>query len=277
MKKYLILCFILVISLTSVNAQDKDSEHVCATDSCCVEAAKFAPQKGDFTAAMIFGQGAYLNSGLSVPSSNGSVSGVAAFDNGVSANTNSISNMVGAEGRYFVTNKFSISFSGGAILRNTPSQLGIPAVTDINGTVLIPAYNSVVADERVDVNVSVGGQWIFETKNERLFPYLGFALPFDYARRSLYDPSIQIDDNNEITITDLGARHVDITAFGVQAVAGVDYYIAKDVFFGFDIKPVSYTYAVSVKTPGPGLINLEAETDTVSFFAQFSAKIGFKF
>ncbi|SNR50955.1 BT1926 family outer membrane beta-barrel protein [Lutibacter flavus] len=278
MKKYLILCFILVITLTSVNAQDKDSEHVCATDSCCVEASKFAPQKGDFTAAMVLGRGAYLNSGLTVPYSNGTVSGVAAYDNGVDTNSNSITNMVGAEGRYFVSNKFAVSFSGGAIIRNTPSQLGIPAVRDVNGVILIPAYSSVVADERVDVNVSVGGQWIFKTKNERLFPYLGFALPFDYARRSLYDPTVIVDDNTYTqTITDLGARHVDITAFGVQAVAGVDYYIAKDLFFGFDIKPVSYTYAVNMKTPGPGLMNLEAETDTVSFFAQFSAKIGFKF
>ena len=185
--------------------------------------------------------------------------------------------MVGAEGRYYVTNNFAISFTGGAILRNTPSQLAIPAVIDGNGNTLIQAYNAVVADERIDANISVGGQWLFKTKNDRLFPYVGFALPFDYARKSLYDPSVTVDSNGNPTIVDLGARHVDITAFGVQAVAGVDYYVAKDVFFGFDIKPVSYTYAYSVKTPGPGLLDLEADTNTVSFFAQFSFKLGFKF
>ena len=276
MKKYLILCFILVLSLSSVNAQDKDSKHVCDTDSCCVAADKFAPQKGDFTAAMVFGRGAFLNDGLYVPTSYGSVNGVAAYDNTVDANENSVSNMVGAEGRYYVTNKFAISFSGGAILRNTPAQLGIPAVTDVSGTVLIPAYSSVVADERVDVRVAIGGQWLFKTKNERLFPYLGFALPFDYARRSLYDPTIEVDGDN-IAITNLGASHVDITAFGVQAVAGVDYYIAKDLFFGFEVKPVSFTYAYSINSPAPEFKNLEAENNTVSFFAQFNFKLGFKF
>ena len=276
MKKYLILCFILAFTLTSVNAQDKDSNHVCKTDSCN-HGVKYAPTKGDFTAAMVFGRGAYLNEGLTVPSSYYSVSGDAPYANDVDANNNSITNMVGAEGRYYVGNKFALTLSGGAILRNTPSQLFIPAVTDVNGNVIIQAYDAVVADERVDVNATVGAQWLFNTKNNRLFPYLGVAFPFDYARRSLYDPTVTVDNSGNPTIVDLGARHVDIAAFGVQAVAGVDYYIAKDVFFGFDIKPVSYTYAASVKSPGPGLLNLEAETDTVSFFAQFSAKIGFKF
>ena len=276
MKKYLILCFILVVSLTSANAQDKHSDHHYKGATCKVE-ARFAPQKGDFTAAMVFGRGAYLNGGLVVPSSYYSVSGSAPYANVVEANDNSITNMVGAEGRFFVSNRFAISLSGGAILRNTPAQLAIPAVIDVDGNTIIPAYSAVVADERIDANISVGGQWLFNTKNDRLFPYLGFALPFSYARHSLYDPTIKFDGQGNVEIVDLGARHADITAFGVQAVAGVDYYIAKDVFFGFDVKPVSYTYAYSIKTPGPGLYSLESDTNTLSFFAQFSFKVGFKF
>ena len=275
MKKYLILCFILAITFTSVSGQDKDAKDLCNVDS--LEVAKFAPQKGDFTAAMVFGQGAYLNGGLVVPSSNSSVSGAAPYANDVDANNNSIANMVGAEGRYYVKDNFAISFSGGAILRNTPSQLAIPAVVDINGNTVISAYEAVVANERIDANVSIGAQWLFRTKNNRLFPYLGVAFPFDYARQTLYDPTIVVDDQGNVNIVDLGARHVDITAFGIQAVAGVDYYVAKDIFFGFDIKPASYNYAYSVKSPGPGLIALESDTNTVSFFAQFSFKVGFKF
>jgi outer membrane protein W len=272
MKKYLILCFIFVLTL-SVNAQDKDSNHVCK-DTCCAAKSAFAPQKGDFTAAMVFGRGAYLNGGLVVPNSYpSSVNGTAPYDNTVSTNDNNITNMIGAEGRYYVGNKFAITLSGGAILRNTPAVLAIPGVPNTS----VPAYDAVDSTENIDVTATLGGQWLFNTKNERLFPYLGFALPFDYARTSVYDPTITVDNTGNVTITDLGARHVDITAFGVQAVAGVDYYVAKDVFFGFDIKPVSYTYAVSVKNPGPGLMNLESENNTVSFFAQFSFKLGFKF
>ena len=276
MKKYLILSFILLISLTSVNAQDRDAKPTCKSSDTC-NVVKYAPEKGDFTAAMVFGRGAFLNGGLVVPSSNGSVSGVAPFANDVDANSNYISNMVGAEGRFYVTDKFAITLSGGAILRNTPSQLAIPAVRDVNGNTIIQGYNAVVADERIDVNATLGVQWLLTTKNNRLFPYVGVALPFDYARRSLYDPTISVSNNGEVNITDLTARHVDITAFGIQAVAGVDYYVVKDVFFGFDIKPVSYNYAFSVKSPADGMVKLEADTNTVSFFAQFSFKLGFKF
>lgn len=274
MKKYLILTFFFLLSLTVVNAQEEDSDQVCEG---CKVATKYAPQKGDFTAAMLFGRGAYLNSGLAVPSSNGSVNGVPAFANDVSANNNDFTNMIGLEGRYYVGKRFALVVSGGAIFRNTPSQVNIPEVTDVNGDVLIQAYDAVIADERVDANVSVGGQWMFKTQNDRLIPYLGFALPYDYARRSLFDPTLYVDDQGFVTATDIGARHVEISAFGVQAVAGVDYYLAQDFFLGFDVKPISYNYAVSIKTPGPGLKDLQAETDTVSLFAQFSFKLGFKF
>lgn len=270
MKKYLILCFIFALTL-SVNAQDKDSNHVC-TANCCDAKSKFAPQRGDFTAAMVFGRGAYLNGGLVVPNSNSTVPGDSGFDNTVDNNSNSITNMIGAEGRYYVGKKFALTLSGGAILRNTPAVLPIPGVPNTN----VPAYAGVDASENVSINATVGGQWMFTTKNERLFPYLGFAIPFDYARQSLFT-QVSIDNNNNIVVTDLGPRHADLTAFGVQAVAGVDYYVAKDVFLGFDVKPVSYTYIASVKTPGPGLFNLESENNTVSFFAQFSFKLGFKF
>lgn len=269
MKKYLILCFILVVSLTSVNAQDKDSEgHQCKVDSCDV-AETFAPHKGDFTAAMVFGRGAYLNAGLVLPSSS-NVDGTPAYDNGVAANDNSITNMVGVEGRFYITNRFAVTLMGGAIIRNTPSVYGTAPVYNAAGDVLIPGYATVVADEKIDAHVSIGGQWLFNTKNNKLFPYLGFALPYDYARRSVLDP----------TISDSGfpgtPKHVEIVAFGVQATAGIDYYIAKDFYLGFDVKPISYTYAVNIKTPAPGLQDLQAETNTVSFFAQFGFKVGFK-
>lgn len=261
MKKYLILCFIFVFAL-SVNAQDKDSKQDCKTDSCRT-VVKYAPQKGDFTTAMVFGRGAYLTGGLVVPSSNSDVTGEGPYANDVSANDNSITNMVGAEVKYYTSNKFAITFTGGAILSNTPQRLGVPGVPGV-----LVGNDAIVAVEKANIHFSLGGQWLLKTKNNRMFPYIGFALPFDYARSSEFDPTPLVDE---------GIRHAEITSYGVTAVAGVDYYVVKDVFFGFDIKPISYAYSISTKSPGSGLIASEADTDTVSFFAQFSFKIGFKF
>lgn len=262
MKKYLILCFILVVSLTSVNAQDKDAEsHQCEIDSCTV-VSNYAPHAGDFTAALVFGRGAYFT----IDSSQ------LYYDNTVSANNNSVTNMVGIEGRYYITNRIALSLAGGAILRNTPQVLGIPDVLDGNGNVVIPGFATVQAEETINLHVAVGGQWLFNTKNKRLFPYLGIALPFDYARIS---HSNEIDPESS-NISNLGLSHIEVTAYGVEAVAGLDYYVAKDFYLGIDVKPVSYTYSVNIDTPGPGLMDQQVATDTVSFFAQFGFKIGFK-
>lgn len=277
MKKNIILGVLLtVFTIVGMNAQNKDSK--CKTDSCDV-AVKYAPEKGDFTAQMLFGRGAYLNSpNLSPPSStNTSVSGAAPYVNDISSNNNDVSNMIGAEFRYYATDKFAIKFSGGAIVRNTPYVVNTPGVWDsVNSNWIIPPYQAVDAEEEAEVNVSIGGEFLFTTKNDRLFPYVGFALPFDYARRSIFTPPY-IDEYGNVTIPDTGSRHVEITALGLQAIAGVDYYLAKDLFFGFEIKPVSLTYAYSIKSPAPELANLEAENNTISFFAQFSFKLGFKF
>ena len=60
-------------------------------------------------------------------------------------------------------------------MRNTPGQLGAPGVLDL------PGNDPVIAQEDANLHFSLGGQWLFKTKNDRMFPYLGFALPFDYA------------------------------------------------------------------------------------------------
>tara|TARA_R110001583_G_scaffold1029_1_gene8900 strand:- start:162 stop:860 length:699 start_codon:yes stop_codon:yes gene_type:complete len=232
---------------------------------------------------MLFGRGAFMNNGLYlVPGSNVStIDGTAPYVNDISSNSNSVSNMAGAEFRYYTSDKFAIKFSGGAILRNTPYQVNIPTVYDTDGsTVLIPGYSSVDAVEEAEMQISIGGEFLLKTKNERLFPYVGFALPFDYARRSVFTPAqINYDSNGnlDVSLIDTGARHYEITAYSVQAIAGADYYIAKDLFFGFEIKPVSYTYATSIKSAAPELRNLEADNSTVSLFAQYSFKLGFKF
>jgi outer membrane protein W len=287
MKNNIILGFLLsIFTVVGMNAQDKDSKHTKESHECsalCDHGPKFAPQRGDFTAQMLFGRGAFSNYGIYyVPSSNtSSISGQAPYVNDVSSNSNSVSNMAGAEFRYYTSDKFAVKLSGGAILRNTPYQVNIPAVIDTDGhTVLIPGYSSVDATEEAELQISIGGEFLLKTKNERLFPYVGFALPFDYARKSVFTPAqIDYDYNGQVGVSlpDTGARHYEVTAFSAQAIAGVDYYIAKDLFFGFEIKPVSFTYASSIKSAAPELQNLEVENSTVSFFAQYSFKLGFKF
>jgi hypothetical protein len=278
MKKIIFISALLLGLLGSVCAQDETTD--------------FAPAAGDFSGAVLFGRGSYQFSGLDVPSAPGvyysyapwTVSGSAPYLNSVEAGSNSVTNMLGVEGRYFVTPKIAIKVSGGVIIRSTPPHDNAPGVIDPsspNGT-WIPNYEAVVQTQNVDLNFNLGGDFIFPSKKfERMFPYVGVNVPFLYGRRTEYDPTIidldPEDPNSEIVITDIGLRHAEIFGFGLQAVAGVDYYIAKGLYFGFEFKPVSYVYAFNRKIPAPGLEPWEADTHTFSFFQQIYLKLGFRF
>jgi len=112
-----------------------------------------------------------------------------------------------------------------------------------------------------------------------LSPYAGLTIPFYYGRRSMYDPTINdaLDPTDPGYIVDVGVRHGEIVGFGVQAVAGVDYYLMEGFYFGFELKPISYQYARLEQFPGPGLPTLQSNNTTFSFFSQTFLKIGFRF
>lgn len=268
MKKHIIISALL-LSMLGVFAQN-------ATDPV----TDFGPKGGEFSGAVLFGRGSFLNTGLDVPSApwktDWTVSGSAPYLNSDEAGSNTITNMLGVEGRYFVTSKHALKFSGGAIYRTTPPRNNVSGVIDPSSpnAVWIPAYEAVEGAQNVDFNFNLGFDFLLPSKKfERLFPYVGFNIPSYYARRSLYDPTI----TDEGTVVDVGIRHAEIYGLGLQTVAGVDYYLAKGVYCGFEFKPVSYVYTFNRKLPAPGLEPLEADAHTWSFCSQIYFKVGFRF
>jgi outer membrane protein W len=279
MKNKLLLAVMLLFIAGLGYAQDSGSQST-ETD--------YGPQAGQKTAAIIFGRGNFISSGLSVPGSPTSVywivPGNAPSANMVESNNNDVSNMVGIEGRYFFTDRIAVKLSGGAIFRNTPSVVNIPGSMDPNApnSAWIPHYQAVVQDNSADININLGGEYHFTTSVSRLFPYVGITVPFFYGRRSVLDPTIggdydDIQPDDPTFIRDIGLRHVEVRGFGTQAVGGIDYYLAEGFYFGFEIKPVSYIYLGSSKYPAPGLDALNSENGTLSFFTQPFMKVGFKF
>jgi hypothetical protein len=268
MKKYLILSALLLGLLGNVFAQD----------------GGFAPAAGDFSGAVLFGRGSYQTYGLDIPSAAGtntswSVSGSAPYLNAVEPNYNDVSNMFAVEGRYFITNTIALKMSGGAIFRGTPSRPNIPGYTSysVPNASWIPYYNAVVQSKSTDAVLNIGADYLFPSKKfDRLFPYLGANIPLGYGRRSQFDPTIA-DVNGLPMVVDISERHVEIIAFGLQAVAGFDFYLAEGLYTGFEFKPVSYVYSYSRKIPAAGLEVLEADTHTWSFMSQIYFKLGFRF
>jgi outer membrane protein OmpA-like peptidoglycan-associated protein/outer membrane protein W len=264
MKKNIILSFIFFVSVTLVSVYGQDTN---ASEGSDVN--PYGPKKGDFTVELLFGKGPYLNN-VSVPTdANGII-----YPNPpsalVSGNDNNAANMIGVELGYYIGNRWALTLSGGTILSNTPSQLAIPAAGNL------PAYAAVIADGNIGVNVTVGTQYLFKTNSRKLFPYVGVAVPYNYARRSMYDPTVVVDGGGA-TITDLGVGHTEVNSIGIQAVAGVDYYFTDEIFMGARIVPMAFNYAVSSQKPRPGLPVLAAENSAASFFVQPTISLGFNF
>lgn len=274
MKKYTILAAMLLGLLGGVSAQDGGSTQTSSS-------AGYAPKAGNISGAILFGRGNFLNAGQVPSSQTYSIPGTAPQNTTVGTDGNSVNNIVGVELRYFIADNFALKLSGGGILNHTPGRANVPGVV-IEGTdgnpIIIPHHNAVVADDRADVNVNLGGEYLFSTSNSRLFPYVGATVPFYYARRSMYDPTIASDeDGSNPVIVDMGTRHAETIGFGIQAVTGVDYYLMDGFYFGFEIKPVSYVYAYSTKVAAPGLGGLQADNHSISFLSQTFMKIGFRF
>jgi hypothetical protein len=287
MKKIKILAVALLAAFGAY-AQDATTSSTGGGSS----SGDFAPSAGDISGALLFGRGNYFTGGLDVPQVAGlwtqeAIIGTSPYANTVDPNDNPVTNIVGAEIRYFLANNIALKISGGAIIRNTPARANVPGFvqSDTDPGTWIPAYAAVEADNRVDMNINIGGEYHFTTQYSRLYPYVGATIPYYYARRSMYDPTIQDEggdssdpsDPGTPTVVDVGVRSVEIIGFGIQAVAGVDYYLLDGLYFGFETKPISYVYAYSNKIPAPGLETLSAETSTVSFLSQTFIKIGFRF
>ncbi len=275
MKKYIMLSALLISLILSVQAQENTED--------------FEVNGGGikFSASILFGNGSFMTEGLEVPSSPGStywtVSGIAPQANVISANSNNVTNMTGGEARIFFGDALAVKINGGFILSDTPARDNVPATIDPSSpnVTWIPNYEAVVADNRIDANVTIGAEYHFPTK-KKLSPYAGVALPFYYARWSKYDPTAEVYTDAStggvtVTITDVTTRHVEMIGLGGQIYAGADYFVSESLFLGLEIKPFSFIYAYSTKYPAAGLETLQADTYTYGAFTQPLFKVGFMF
>jgi len=251
------------------------------------------PKPKKFSGAILFGNGVYLANPTAPSSPSGNdwnVSGEAPVASGISNTDNQLTNMIGAEFRYFVTNKIALKFNGSGIIRNTPAVDNVPGTTPATTASVdpaspnaswIPTYNATKMNNSFNVNMSVGAEYHIAT-TAKLAPYVAVMVPFSYGRSSEYDPTYNVNVeaatiDQAVTIADVGVRHTEMVGFGGQFVCGADYNLTESMFIGVEIKPVSYLYAYNTKYPGPGLESRDAATHTVGFFTQPVFKIGFRF
>lgn len=284
----------LLLGLGITLAQENSTEQSAASE--------YTPKKGDFTGAVLFGRGNYLNN-VSLPNSPGdnqfwTVFGGAPNATNINGNSNSITNIAGGEARYFIKDNIAVKLVGGFINRSTPALQNIQQFyvdsegelqpgndPNTSNAVWIPSYSSIAEDQITELYITAGGEYHFPARFKRLSPYVGLNLNYYNTRRVLYDPTVIFPDsdgidtdniNNLPLIIDVGQRQAKVNGWGFQLTGGADYYLLKGLYMGFEVRPVTFIHARSQQLPAPGLPVLEAQNTTWALFSQTHFKIGIR-
>ncbi|MDR3246244.1 MAG: hypothetical protein LBT50_07410 [Prevotellaceae bacterium] len=253
MKK--ILCIVAFLSFAFcgvVQAQEQEEEN-------------FAPKKNDFSISVNFGVGSYIGKSAPAPDlSNYSLSApmTAWFDK---------KPLLDVEARWFVSDKWALKLTGGFAIGYNPAHnevTGTTAPGETFETGDIPTYKAVPSSDNLQYSVGLGADRYFATKNSRIFLRLGGEIGVAYGR-----VSVNGVDSEEY----LGASIGEAYALRVAPVTGIDYFFAKQLFVGIDIRPVAYQYSVYSERPQAGLKLLSSDNHSFAFISQPMIKFGFRF
>jgi hypothetical protein len=227
----------------------------------------YAPKQHDITVSVNFGIGSHLGK-LNAPQPDLSQYSLSApmtawFEK---------KPILDVEGRWFFLEKWALKLTGGLSLGYNPSYEDVPGVQqgDQFNTGDIPAYKSVLAKDNLQYSVGLGVDRYFATKSDRIFLRAGLEGGFAYARASTID-------NKGVEPSYLGATVAEAYAFRVAPVVGLDYFFAKQLFAGIDVRPVAYQYSIYSERPQVGLKSIASDNHAFSFIAQPTIKLGFRF
>jgi hypothetical protein len=252
MKKILIIIALLSLAFSgTVQAQEPEED-------------TFAPGKNDFTVSVNFGVGSYI--GKSAPAPDLSSYSLSApmtswFDK---------KPLLDVEGRWFVTDKWALKLTGSFAFGYNPAYREVTGTADPGSFEPgdIPTYNAVPSSDNIQYSVGVGGERYFSTKSDRLYLRLGGEFGYAYGRVSV---------NGVDSEAYLGASIGEAYSFRVAPVTGVDYFFAKRLFVGIDIRPIAYQYSVYGERPQAGLKLLSSDNHSFAFISQPTVKLGFRF
>jgi len=249
MKKTIIMVAVLLVSCCSVFAQDEGRK---------------SPVR--FGAAVTAGANSYATVS-SLPSS------LASYDaEALSVDWTDKGTAFGVEGSLLFKGwKFDLggTFSFGY----NPGYTAVPGTMDSSASAEdnlgeIPSYEAVAERQKVSYRIYVGASYYLPFKAvPALKPYVGGRVAFGYAN----------DIANKDDYTSMGRSVAETMSLGVAAVAGIDYFVAKDFFVGVAVNALDYTYGYTAYRPQEGLANLGADTHHIGFLAHPLLKVGFLF
>lgn len=272
--------------------------------------ASFAPKKGQWQVSAVIGTNRMFNQDMEyllptywntqngfdnpvgLPGGEGNQSGdPGMYLNLGKLNSNSLVNLIGIQGKYFLTDNLDVNLMFSMNINATPSK---DYVEGDHSVPELPIQDVLYMEGRIENawTVAVGSNYYFNTKNERINLYAGGVLGWQmgrieattpYTGETITDPSLGGDagaddpENQEsVQLYTPSSRSGQIFALRVGAVAGIEYSLAKGLVFGFEVQPIGYRYDHLQVCP-KGAAAYKVGHHNINFFATPNLKIGFRF
>ena len=246
----------------------------------------YAPKAGTVQFELIFGSNGNIatSSSLSylLASDTGSAIGLPNSDpktylNLSNMNSSSAANMIGMKAAVFVHPQIDINVMFGMTTNITPKKdyiEGDNSVPDMP----IPAQKYITAQTENMLQSELGLNWHFNTKNERVSPYIGAVGGFQFARiQAMYPYTGETNsDGDPIELTRNSYRAGQAWALQGGVVLGIDYSVAAGLTIGFEICPAKYQYNVFELHPS-GLDLYRVSNHHIRFLTNPRLKLGFRF
>lgn len=321
------LCILLlsVASVAPITAQQYSSSD-----------ASFAPKKGQWQVSAVIGNNQMFNQDMSYllptywDAQNGFTQDVGlgnsftnpnmSTDPGMylnlgNLNSNSLVNLIGIQGKYFLTDRWDVNLMFSMNINATPKKDYIEGDYTVKE---MPIMASKYMEGRISNawNVAIGSNYYFNTKNERINLYVGGLLGWQMGRIETVTPYTgeYYDDSNDYQNSDgtnigtgqgtgetdgpdIGfgdgetnmeegkdpvqlytpnSRAGQIFGLKVAGVAGIEYSLSPGLILGFEVQPVAYRYD-HIQICPKGQAAYKVGHHNINFFATPNLKIGFRF
>lgn len=266
----------------------------------------FAPKKGQWQISVFLGGGNNFyneNTSYLLPSftnTSGSV-GLPDGDGEVSKgnlnqylqinglNDNSLTNIIGFEGKYFLSDCWDINLQFSMDINLTPKKDYVEGEATVSD-MIIPAQDYISARATNNWYVSVGSNRYFKVSNPRIHPYLGGSLGFQMARVETTEPYTgetyadgEDEGGDEVGEGGLptqvylsGSRAGQMFGIKAAGVAGIEYSLAPGLVLGFQFQPLAYRYDVIQICP-KGFDKYNTSHHNVKIFDMPVLKLGIRF
>lgn len=291
------LCTLLLLATLSAPL-------LAQTASSNGEGVIFAPQKGQWQVSMFLGGGNKFyneNTTYLLPRFT-NTSGEVGLPNGGTLesgdlntylqidglNGNSLTNIIGFEGKYFLSDCWDINLQFSMDINLTPKKDYVEGETTVPD-MIIPAQSYINAQATNNWYVGVGSNRYFKVSNPRIHPYLGAALGFQMARIETSEPytgetyADGEDEGDDEVGSGLptqvylsGSRAGQMFGIKAAAVAGIEYSLAPGLVLGFQMQPVGYRYDVIQICP-KGFDKYNASHHNIKLFDMAVLKLGIRF